>query len=266
MEPVIEDYIHIEDFYDALDEHHMNDWMDWVKSRIKETNKKQSNKIQDPDDKAVLDKLYKVDKPDVPIATQRDLDKIQNLLRTSKVQGLLLYQRLVDELSKFDFCSLREENGWIDSVYAKWNELEYKATKEKKAQEKQAEDRKARALSTRNNKKYKCHECEVYTNNFKYWEEHITSRSHFEKTNDDHGIERLKCEACGKDDFNSILEVERHKNTLACKELRTCPTCQKICTRKQTFVDHVEKCKDKQELEKQKKLLLLEKLKEELGM
>jgi len=272
-EPQIENYIHMNDYYEALDQYYFQEeevkpWLHELRKEIQAFEKRQWNKVEDPDDKIIIDRIYLSKEDERPIATQNDIDRIRSLFNKSKTHGLSFYRKVLDELHYYQTpIEVRENNPWIDSIYVKWNELEYEDTKKKKKDQIQEEARKQRALETRNNKKYKCYECNLFTNNRKIWEEHIGSKDHFIKTNDQEGLAKLKCEACGKDDFENLLEVDKHKKTLHCDALRTCPHCKKLFTRKQTFLEHNQStCSSKINAEKQKDLEQLEALKKKLGL
>ena len=282
-DPNYQDDNHLSDFEEVdlmVGDHADSEYVAQCVAEIKKLNKehksRMTNRFRETDEEAILEMLDKNNDGKNPPITKKELDNIYSKYQKYSQKNLTCYRHIIDDLQKWEISiELRNEALWIDGIYAKWSELEYEDIQVAKKTKKKDDARQKLILETRNNKQYKCEPCSLYTNNASSYKDHLEAREHFVKINDTESLAKLSCLACTRDDFFSIHDVNKHKETLACSALRTCPTCSKVCSRKQTHLDHIFICESKQkekllkdqekkELEEKKEKLA--KLKLELGI
>jgi len=156
-------------------------------------------------------------------------------------------KQIISHFNKYELNPEESPCNEYLEVYQRWCEKEHQLIALRKREENKAAGYAMRAENNKQNKKYKCVACDLFTNNKKLYEDHIVTREHFEAINDQDSISKLCCNACGKNDFKSLTDVYKHENKRECSELRTCPICKKVCSRKQTYLDHFTECKNKME-------------------
>ena len=161
-------------------------------------------------------------------------------------------KQIISHFNKYEIQPDEQPCSEYLEVYTRWCEKEQQLIALKKREENKRHGYAMRAENIKENKKFKCVACDLYTNNKKLYDDHLLTRDHFIAIDDQDSIAKLFCKACGKNDFKSLTEVYKHENKRECAELRTCPICKKVCSRKQTYEDHFNECKNKMiELEKQ---------------
>ena len=250
-----------------VDSEYVTEMIAEIKKLNKQHKERMDNRFRDIDEETILKLLDDNYDGKNPPITKKELDNIYHKYEKYPQKNLTCYRTILDELQKWDVSpELRCESSWIDGIYAKWSELEYEDIQQSKQLKSREEARQKLIIENRNNKKYKCVPCSLYTNNSTVFSEHLEFRKHFEIINDQASIDKLFCSGCKKTDFLSVKDVTKHTETRACIQLRTCDNCSKIFTRKQTYLDHVSLCKIKQTEEHDNKLKQLEKLKLELGL